>query len=91
MTLLPCPFCGNSNRQAWDGVQMRQQTVTSAGYGLPLEHPEARFYVFCGYCGARGGIGQSGRTANGSTTTPEQAEEIAARKWNTRAKRLQTD
>jgi len=84
MTLLPCPFCGNDNYQTWDGVRMRQQEVTDIGYGLSPLHPEQLFYVFCGSCGARGGIGQSGKKANGITTTPEQAEEIAAGKWNTR-------
>lgn len=85
MRLLPCPFCGNEDSGAWNGVRMRRQEITDAGYGIPLEKPEQRFFVYCGACGARGGIGQSGKMANGITTTPEQAEEIATRKWNTQS------
>ena len=85
MRLLPCPFCGNEDSGAWNGVRMRRQEITDAGYGIPLEKPEQRFFVYCGDCGARGGIGQSGLVASGAVVTVEQAEIIAAEKWNKRA------
>ena len=83
-SLLHCPFCGNDKHDSWDGVRMRQQEVTDIGYGLSPLHPERFFYVFCGRCGARGGIGQSGAAANGLFVTEEQARSIAAQKWNSR-------
>ena len=90
-SLLPCPFCGNDKLQAWDGVQMRQQEITENGYGVPLRERERLFYVFCGSCGARGGIGQSGPAANGLFVTEEQARSIAARKWNQRGGEMYAD
>ena len=90
-SLLHCPFCGNDKHDSWDGVRMRQQEVTDIGYGLSPLHPERLFYVFCGSCGARGGIGQSGPAANGLFVTEEQARSIAARKWNQRGGEMYAD
>ena len=80
--LLPCPFCGNDNFSLYsmDCVRMRQQEIKEAGYGIPLEKPEQRFFVYCGRCGARAGIGQTG-----PKLTADRAESIAAQKWNQRA------
>ena len=90
-SLLPCPFCGNDKHDSWDGVRMRQQEITENGYGVPLRERERLFYVFCGSCGARGGIGQSGSAANGLFVTEEQARSIAARKWNQRGGEMYAD
>jgi len=82
--LLPCPFCGNKNSDSWDGVKLRQKEITEAGYGIPLSEPQKRFYVYCGNCGAQGGMGQTGKVANGEVITQKQAMDIAVRKWNQR-------
>ena len=65
--------------------------ITENGYGVPLRERERLFYVFCGSCGARGGIGQSGPAANGLFVTEEQARSIAARKWNQRGGEMYAD
>lgn len=86
--LLSCPFCGNAETDTHhiDCVRVQEQTKTSIGWGLPADKPYKMFFVSCGRCGARSGVGIEGYNAlAGCTITEEEARKIAIDKWNRRA------
>lgn len=86
--LLGCPFCGyaETDHHHIDCVAVQEQIKTTIGWGLPAEKPYKMFYVSCGRCGARSGVGIEGYNAlSGTTITEEEARQIAIDKWNMRA------
>ena len=81
--LLNCPFCGNSDFSEHSGKSIQV---------VKIERPEAIYaaqtvyFVRCHNCYAQAGCGVPGYNGlTGTTTTDDQARQIAIDKWNQRA------
>ena len=86
--LQACPFCGNAvfDRSNMQSVAVKETERKTVGYGIPADRPFMVFYVECGKCYARAGVGVSGRNGITKTTITEaQARQLAVEKWNRRA------